>query len=198
MIVLGGILGGIFTATEAAAIAVIYSLVLSVFVYREVKIKELPQVLLESGITTSVVMLLIATSMAMSWALAYENIPQDISAFLLGLTDNKILILLIINVILLCVGTFMGHDSGDPDFYSDFSSCGDEFGNESHSFWDCDDHEPMYRLMYSSRRNVSLLRMWDCQYHYDESNSLPDSIFYRTYCGAFDYNIYSPNFSMGP
>ena len=107
VIVLGGILGGIFTATEAAAIAVVYSLFLSVIVYREVKIKDIPNLLLQSGITTSVVMLLIGTSMAMSWVLAYENIPQSISSFLLAFTDNKIIILLIINSILLCVGTFM-------------------------------------------------------------------------------------------
>lgn len=107
VIVLGGILGGIFTATEAAAIAVIYALFLAVIVYREVKPKDLPGLFLQSGVTTSVVMLLIATSMAMSWVLAYENIPQDITAFLLGLTESKIVILLLINAILLCVGTFM-------------------------------------------------------------------------------------------
>ncbi|NIR63927.1 MAG: TRAP transporter large permease subunit, partial [Aliifodinibius sp.] len=79
-LVLGGILAGFFTATEAAAIAVIYAFILSVFVYREVKWKETPQILLQCGITTAVVMLLIGTSMAMSWVLAYENIPQNISA----------------------------------------------------------------------------------------------------------------------
>ena len=107
IIVLGGILAGFFTATEASAIAVVYAFILSVFVYREVKFDQLPKILLQCGITTAVVMLLIGTSMAMSWVLAYENIPQDISAALLGLTDNKIIILLIINLILLFVGTFM-------------------------------------------------------------------------------------------
>lgn len=107
VIVLGGILGGIFTATEASAIAVVYSFVLSVFVYREVKLKQLPDIILQSAVTTAVVFLLIATSMAMSWFLALQNIPQNISAFLLGLTQSKILILLIINLILLAVGTFM-------------------------------------------------------------------------------------------
>ncbi len=107
VLVLGGILGGFFTATEASAIAVLYAFILSVFVYREVKIKDIPQILLECGITTAVVMLLIGTSMAMSWALAFENIPQDISAGLLGISSNPIVILLIINVLLLIVGTFM-------------------------------------------------------------------------------------------
>ena len=107
ILVLGGILGGFFTATEAAAIAVVYAFILSVFVYREVKLSEIPQILLECGITTAVVMLLIGTSMAMSWAMAYENIPQDISAGLLGMTSDKFLILFIINILLLVVGTFM-------------------------------------------------------------------------------------------
>ncbi len=107
VIVLGGILLGWFTATEASAIAVVYALLLSMVVYREVKIKDLPGILLQCGIVTAVVMLLIATSMAMSWILAYENIPQNISASLLSLTDNKYAIFMIINLILLAVGTFM-------------------------------------------------------------------------------------------
>jgi len=107
IIVLGGILGGVFTATEASAIAVVYSLFLAVGVYREVKIRDLPDLLLRCCVLTSVVMLLVGTSMAMSWFLAYENIPQTLSTGLIGLTDNRILILLLINLILLLVGTFM-------------------------------------------------------------------------------------------
>ncbi|MBO8131032.1 MAG: TRAP transporter large permease [Candidatus Marinimicrobia bacterium] len=107
VIVIGGIIAGYFTATEASAIAVIYSFILSVLVYREVKFRELPQILLESSKTTAIVMLLIATSMSMSWIMSYENIPQTITAALIGLTDSKFIILLIINVILLFVGTFM-------------------------------------------------------------------------------------------
>jgi tripartite ATP-independent transporter DctM subunit len=107
IIVLGGILGGIFTATEAAAIAVVYAFILAVIVYREVKIKEIPGILLQCGITTAVVMLLIGTSQAMSWIMTSENIPQNVSAALLSVSDSKIVILLIINVLLLFVGTFM-------------------------------------------------------------------------------------------
>ena len=107
IIVIGGIIAGIFTATEASAVAVIYSLILSVFIYREVKLKDLPAILLKTVETTSIVMLLIGTSTAMSWILSYENIPQTISATLIGLTESKILIFLIINLILLIVGTFM-------------------------------------------------------------------------------------------
>ena len=107
VVILGGILGGGFTATEASAIAVVYSLLLSVVIYREVKPRELPGLLVQCGVITSVVMLLVGTSMAMSWILAYQNIPQNISAALLRLTDNKYAILLIVNLILLAVGTFM-------------------------------------------------------------------------------------------
>lgn len=107
VIVIGGIIAGFFTATEAAAIAVLYSFFLSVVVYREVKIRDLPSILRQTVTTNAVVMLLIGMSMALSWVLAYENIPQNISKALIALTDNKIIILLIINVILLAVGTFM-------------------------------------------------------------------------------------------
>ena len=107
VIVIGGIIAGFFTATEASAIAVLYSLLLSVAVYREVKIKDLPAILIQTVETTAIVMLLIGTSSAMSWILSYENIPQDISAALIALTDSKIVILLLINLILLVVGTFM-------------------------------------------------------------------------------------------
>ena len=106
VVVIGGIVTGIFTATEASAIAVLYSLILG-FIYKEITFPKLPQILLDSSATTAIVMLLIGSSMCMSWALSYENIPQDISTGLLSLSDNKIVILLIINVLLLFVGVFM-------------------------------------------------------------------------------------------
>jgi len=106
VVVIGGIVTGIFTATEASAIAVLYSLVLG-FIYKEITLPRLPQILLDSSATTAIVMLLIGSSMCMSWALSYENIPQDISSGLLSLSDNKIVILLIINLLLLFVGIFM-------------------------------------------------------------------------------------------
>lgn len=106
VVVVGGIIIGVFTATEASAIAVLYTLILG-FIYRELTVKGMPKVLLESIETTAIVMLLIGASMCMSWVLSFENIPQDISTFLLGISDNKIIILLIINLILLIVGVFM-------------------------------------------------------------------------------------------
>lgn len=107
VLVIGGIIGGIFTATEASAIAVFYAFILSVLIYREVRFADLPGVLLKAVEITAIVMLLIGTSKGMSWIMSYENIPQNISAALIGLTSNKIVILLLINLMLLIVGTFM-------------------------------------------------------------------------------------------
>ena len=106
VVVIGGIVTGMFTATEASAIAVLYSVILG-FIYKEITFKKLPQILLDSSSTTAIVMLLIGASMSMSWALSFENIPQDISTGLLSISDNKIMILLIINLLLLFVGIFM-------------------------------------------------------------------------------------------
>ncbi len=106
VLVIGGIVTGIFTATEASAIAVLYSFVLGL-IYREISFSKTPQILLDAAATTAVVMLLIGASMSMSWALSYENIPQEISAGLLALSDDPIVILLIINLLLLFVGIFM-------------------------------------------------------------------------------------------
>jgi tripartite ATP-independent transporter DctM subunit len=105
-VVIGGIVSGVFTATEASAIAVIYTLVLGFF-YKEITLKSLPNILLKSSITTSVVMFLIGASMSMSWVLSFENIPEMISSGILSLSDNKIVILLLINLTLLFVGIFM-------------------------------------------------------------------------------------------
>ncbi len=107
IIVIGGIVAGYFTATEASAIAVIYSFLLSVVFYKEIKLKDIKKILLSSAATTAVVMLLIGASIAMSWVMAYQNIPQIITAGLMGITENPIIILLLINLILLAVGTFM-------------------------------------------------------------------------------------------
>ncbi|EGQ7822351.1 TRAP transporter large permease [Vibrio parahaemolyticus] len=101
------IMGGIFTATEASAIAVVYTFVLAVLVYREVKWRDLPKIILESAVTTSIVLLLVGASMGMSWAMANADIPYMIADALLAISDNPMMILLIINIILLIVGIFM-------------------------------------------------------------------------------------------
>ena len=106
VIVIGGIVAGYFTATEASAVAVLYTLILGI-AYKEIRMKDLPKILLESAKTTAAVMLLIAASMSMSWIMSYENIPQNMSDILLGISDNRVVILVIINLLLLFVGVFM-------------------------------------------------------------------------------------------
>ncbi|MHB8127648.1 MAG: TRAP transporter large permease [Mobilitalea sp.] len=106
IIVIGGILKGVFTATEGSAIAVVYSLILSFF-YRSLKVKHLRKILLDSAKMTAIVIFMIGVSSIMSWVMSYTHIPAIISNGLIGLTDNKIIILLLMNVILLIVGTFM-------------------------------------------------------------------------------------------
>ena len=106
IIVIGGIVAGVFTATEASGISVVYALVLA-FLYKELKLTDLPGIILQSVVTTAIVTLLIGASMGLSWTMSYENIPQDVTAALLSVSSNKIVILLIINLTLLVVGTFM-------------------------------------------------------------------------------------------
>ena len=105
-IVIGGIVAGFFTATEASAIAVMYTLILGIL-YKQIKFKNLSKIFLDSSKTSAIVLLLIACSMSMSWVMSYENIPQNLSDFLVGISDNKIIILLMINLILLFIGVFM-------------------------------------------------------------------------------------------
>ncbi len=107
VIVIGGIIFGIFTATEGSVVAVVYSLILSLFFYKSIKLKELPQLFKDSAEMTGIIIFLIGVSSIMSWVMAFTGIPTAISNGLLGLTNNKFIILLIINVLLLVVGTFM-------------------------------------------------------------------------------------------
>ncbi len=106
VIILGGIVAGVFTATEASGVAVLYCLALA-FIYREIKISDLPDILIRTTLTTCIVLLMVAASIGLSWVMAYEEIPQNVSAALLTLSDSPFLILLIINIILLFVGVFM-------------------------------------------------------------------------------------------
>jgi len=106
VIVIGGIVAGIFTATEASAIAVLYTLILAL-IYREVKGKDLPRILLKTVEIVSLVLFLVAASMALSWVMAYGNIPQDLSQLLLQISQNKYIVLLMLNIFLLMIGVFM-------------------------------------------------------------------------------------------
>jgi tripartite ATP-independent transporter DctM subunit len=106
-VILGGILLGIFTPTEAAAVAVLYGFLIGMFVHKELRWGDLPGILLQSGVTTSILLLIIGTANILSWVLSAEQVPQKIAELLLGVTTNPLLIMLLINLFLLLVGMFM-------------------------------------------------------------------------------------------
>lgn len=107
VIILGGILFGVFTATESAAVAVVYALVIGMFVYRKIKFKDLVHLFRDGAITSSIVMFIIATASIFSWLAAIENLPAHLAGTLLGLTEDPVQLLLIINLVLLIAGTFV-------------------------------------------------------------------------------------------
>jgi C4-dicarboxylate transporter, DctM subunit len=107
IIVLGGIYGGIFTPTEAAVIAVAYSFIIGVFVYREIKLKDLPQIFKESSVTTAIVMIIISSAGLFSFVLNGLKIPELVSQTFLGMTTNIYVFIILVNVFLLIVGMFM-------------------------------------------------------------------------------------------
>jgi C4-dicarboxylate transporter, DctM subunit len=107
IIILGGIYGGIFTPTEAAAVAVVYSFIIGAFVYRKITPKVLMRALSESAITTSIVMIIIANAGLFGLILSREGIPAQVTDFFIGLSTNPIIFLLLINILLIIVGMFM-------------------------------------------------------------------------------------------
>ncbi|MEN1761804.1 TRAP transporter large permease [Anoxynatronum sibiricum] len=106
VIVIGGIVFGVFTATEGAGVAVVYTLGLSL-IYKSINWQDMRDILLKTGVTTGVIMFLVSASSAMSWVMAYTGIPQAISQAIMSISENPIIILLIMNITLLIVGTFM-------------------------------------------------------------------------------------------
>lgn len=107
IIVIGGIIKGIFTPTEGSVVAVVYTLILSMLFYRTITIKGLIEIFAESAKMTGIIVFLIGVSTIMSWVMAFTGVPQAISSLILGLTSNKFLILLLMNLLLLFIGTFM-------------------------------------------------------------------------------------------
>ena len=106
IIVIGGIISGIFTATEGSVVAVVYSLILSLFFYRSIKVSELPKIFLDSAEMTGIIIFLIGVSSIMSWVMAF-TVPKAVSTAMLSISDNRYVILFIINILLLIIGTFM-------------------------------------------------------------------------------------------
>ncbi|MBS8265711.1 TRAP transporter large permease [Mesobacillus boroniphilus] len=107
IIILWGILGGYFTPTEASIIAVIYALVIGIFVYKELPIKKIPGIMLSSMTTTASIMLLVGFANLFGWIMVSEQIPQLVADAILGISENPIVVILLINLLLLFVGTFM-------------------------------------------------------------------------------------------
>ncbi|MDD3689524.1 MAG: TRAP transporter large permease [Synergistaceae bacterium] len=107
IIILGGILGGVFTPTEAAAVAVIYSFFVGKFIFREIAWKDLPGILFQSGITTGAILLIISLANVFAWVIAANQIPVKLSSLFLSATSNPYIFLAIVNVLLLIVGMFM-------------------------------------------------------------------------------------------
>ena len=107
VIVIGGIIGGIFTATEGSVVAVVYTLILSLFFYKTIEFKDLPEIFLASAEMTGIIVFLSGVSSIMAWVMAFTDIPTLVSNALLGISNNKYVIFFIINIILLIVGTFM-------------------------------------------------------------------------------------------
>lgn len=107
IIILGGIFSGIFTPTEAAAVAGVYGVLVAAIIYRDLDLRELPRVAFDGAITNAMIMLIIGTAAIFSWILSTQQVPAMISSAILGITDNPILILILINIILLINGCFM-------------------------------------------------------------------------------------------
>jgi C4-dicarboxylate transporter DctM subunit len=107
VIILGGIYGGIFTPTEAAAVAVVYGFLVGFLIYRELKIKDLPKIFVNTAVSTSVVMFIIATAQVFGWIMTSQRIPEAIAQGFINLSSNPYVILLLVNILLLIVGCFM-------------------------------------------------------------------------------------------
>jgi C4-dicarboxylate transporter DctM subunit len=107
VIILGGILSGVFTATESAAVAVVYALVVSMAVYRQIRFKDILPIFGQAGITSAIVMFIISTAYVFSWIAAIEQIPDALAGGLLNITDDPVYLLLLINLVLLITGVFV-------------------------------------------------------------------------------------------
>lgn len=106
-IILYGILGGFFTPTEASIIAVLYAFVIGIFVYKELPVKQIPEIMLSSMTATASIMLLVGFANLFGWIMVREQIPQLVAESILGISTNTIIVILLINLLLLFVGTFM-------------------------------------------------------------------------------------------
>jgi C4-dicarboxylate transporter DctM subunit len=107
VIILGGILSGVFTATEASVVASLYAFIVGFFIYRELKLSDLPRILAQSGVTTGVVVLCVATASAFGWILAAERIPAMLAEFVFSISTNPFVVLLLVNALMLFMGMIL-------------------------------------------------------------------------------------------
>jgi C4-dicarboxylate transporter DctM subunit len=107
VIILGGIMSGVFTATEAAAIAVFFAFIFGFFLFKTLKAKDIPRILVNCGVTTSIIMLIIGTANVTLWFLATQQVPQKVSEFFLSISHNPNVLMFIVNILLLITGCFM-------------------------------------------------------------------------------------------
>ncbi|MDT8902922.1 TRAP transporter large permease [Anaeroselena agilis] len=107
VIILGGILSGVFTATEASVVAAVYAFIVGFFIYKELKLADLPRILAQSGVTTGVVVLCVATASAFGWILAAERIPALLAEFVFSISTNPFVVLLLVNALMLFMGMIL-------------------------------------------------------------------------------------------
>ncbi|ANQ23804.1 C4-dicarboxylate ABC transporter permease [Vibrio natriegens] len=107
VIILGGIYGGIFTPTEAAGVAVVYALIISLYVYRDLKISELSGVFLKSGLTSATVLVMVVMAASFGRLLTLERVPVEVANLITSVSENPLIVLILINIMLLVVGMFM-------------------------------------------------------------------------------------------
>ena len=107
VIIIGGIIGGIFTPTEAASVAIVAGLIISIFVYKEIRFHELPSMILQAASISAAVMMIIATASIFSWLIALQNVPAQIASWLASTTQNPLVFLLLVNILLILIGMFM-------------------------------------------------------------------------------------------
>lgn len=107
VIIMGGIMSGFFTATEAAVVAVVYAIIVGKFVYKKLSFKDLPQIFYDSGKISAAIMFVVATTNILAWLITKQQVARQVTDFMLSITDNKIIILLLLNLILLFLGMIL-------------------------------------------------------------------------------------------
>jgi len=128
VVILGGIYGGVFTPTEASMVGVLYGLLVGLFVYRDLKLRELPELIMRSMRTTAVIMFIIAMAYSYAWLMASEGIPTQLSESLLSISDNPVVILLLLNLLLLILGAVMDNISAMVILSGVLTSIGAQIG----------------------------------------------------------------------